>query len=289
MIAEPSPRDRDPLGHRRGDRRRRRSLGRDGCRCRGERAAARPHRGSARRVHRAGRHGDLEQREPGRAGPARRRAGRAAARGDAGRAGAAAGEVFAAVAEEVGALLRVGGRDDVPLRGRRHGDRRRGLGRAGRADPGRHPDRLEGRTRRAGARDRAGPPASTTTRDVRGRSRTFVRESGLSSAVGSPIVVEGRLWGAMVVGTRRAEPLPAGHRVAPRELHRAGRHGDLEHPGADELAASRARIVAATDEERRRVVRDLHDGAQQRLVHTVITLKLARRALEQRRRPPPRS
>jgi signal transduction histidine kinase len=46
-----------------------------------------------------------------------------------------------------------------------------------------------------------------------------------------------------------------------------------------ELAASRARIVAATDEERRRVVRDLHDGAQQRLVHTVVTLKLARRAL----------
>jgi signal transduction histidine kinase len=37
--------------------------------------------------------------------------------------------------------------------------------------------------------------------------------------------------------------------------------------------------VAATDEERRRVVRDLHDGAQQRLVHTIVTLKLARRAL----------
>ena len=42
----------------------------------------------------------------------------------------------------------------------------------------------------------------------------------------------------------------------------------------------RARIVAATDDERRRVVCDLHDGAQQRLVNTVITLKLARRALE---------
>jgi signal transduction histidine kinase len=39
--------------------------------------------------------------------------------------------------------------------------------------------------------------------------------------------------------------------------------------------------VAAADDERRRVVRDLHDGAQQRLVHTIITLKLARRALEQ--------
>jgi signal transduction histidine kinase len=46
------------------------------------------------------------------------------------------------------------------------------------------------------------------------------------------------------------------------------------------VAASRARIVAATDEERRRVVRDLHDGAQQRLVHTIITLKLARRAFQ---------
>jgi signal transduction histidine kinase len=46
------------------------------------------------------------------------------------------------------------------------------------------------------------------------------------------------------------------------------------------VAASRARIVAAADEERQRVVRDLHDGAQQRLVHTVITLKLARQALE---------
>jgi signal transduction histidine kinase len=47
-----------------------------------------------------------------------------------------------------------------------------------------------------------------------------------------------------------------------------------------DLAASRARIAAAADEERRRVVQDLHDGAQQRLVHTVITLKLARRAFD---------
>jgi signal transduction histidine kinase len=45
-------------------------------------------------------------------------------------------------------------------------------------------------------------------------------------------------------------------------------------------AESRARVLAAADDERRRVVRDLHDGAQQRLVHTVITLKLARRALD---------
>jgi signal transduction histidine kinase len=47
-----------------------------------------------------------------------------------------------------------------------------------------------------------------------------------------------------------------------------------------ELTASRARIVASADEARRRIVRDLHDAAQQRLVHTIVTLKLAKRARE---------
>ena len=46
----------------------------------------------------------------------------------------------------------------------------------------------------------------------------------------------------------------------------------------DQLVASRARLLTAGDEARRRVVRDLHDGAQQRLVHTIVTLKLAQRA-----------
>jgi signal transduction histidine kinase len=46
-----------------------------------------------------------------------------------------------------------------------------------------------------------------------------------------------------------------------------------------ELAASRARIVATADQARRRIQRDLHDGAQQRLVHTIVTLKLAQQAL----------
>jgi signal transduction histidine kinase len=48
---------------------------------------------------------------------------------------------------------------------------------------------------------------------------------------------------------------------------------------AQKLTAARARLVAAADESRRRIQRDVHDGAQQRLVHTIITLKLAKRAL----------
>ena len=52
-----------------------------------------------------------------------------------------------------------------------------------------------------------------------------------------------------------------------------------------ELVASRARVVEATDEERRRVVRDLHDGAQARLVQTILTLKLAKKSVQPNQEP----
>ena len=107
-----------------------------------------------------------------------------------------------------------------------------------------------------------------------------VRGGGISSAVGGPIVVDGRLWGAVVVAARRAEPLPAGTELRIGEFTELVATAISNIEARSELAESRARIVAAADEERRRVVRDLHDGAQQRLVHTVITLKLARQALE---------
>jgi signal transduction histidine kinase len=48
----------------------------------------------------------------------------------------------------------------------------------------------------------------------------------------------------------------------------------------DQLTASRARVVAAGDDARRQMVRDLHDGVQQRLVHTIIVLKQAAQALQ---------
>jgi signal transduction histidine kinase len=84
----------------------------------------------------------------------------------------------------------------------------------------------------------------------------------------------------MVAGTLQDDPLP------PDTESRIGQFTELvataisNMQARSDLAASRARIVAATDDERRRVVRELHDGAQQRLVHTVVTLKLARRALD---------
>ena len=103
------------------------------------------------------------------------------------------------------------------------------------------------------------------------------------AAVGGPIVLSGRLWGAMIVTSRRPEPMPAGTEAWIEAFAELVATAIANLQARSELAASRARIVAATDEERRRVVRDLHDGAQQRLVHTVITLKLAVRALEAER------
>jgi signal transduction histidine kinase len=107
-----------------------------------------------------------------------------------------------------------------------------------------------------------------------------IRGQGIRSAVGSPIIVEGRLWGMIAAGSCQAAPLP------PDTEARLGSFTELVATAVSntearaELATSRARIVAATDDERRRVVRDLHDGAQQRMVQTVVTLKLAQRALQ---------
>jgi signal transduction histidine kinase len=103
---------------------------------------------------------------------------------------------------------------------------------------------------------------------------------GIGSAVGAPIVVTGRLWGVLMVASKETEPLPATveERIASFTDLVATAIANIQ--ARTDLAESRARVVAAADEERRRVVRDLHDGAQQRLVHTVITLKLAERAID---------
>ena len=105
------------------------------------------------------------------------------------------------------------------------------------------------------------------------------RETGLRSAVATPIVVDGRVWGMIGVGTSVEQPLPADteSRLASFTELVATAIANAESRTA--LAASRARLVAAADESRRRIERDLHDGAQQRLVHAVIVLKLAQRAL----------
>ena len=107
----------------------------------------------------------------------------------------------------------------------------------------------------------------------------LARNVGLHSAVGTPISVGGRLWGSIAAGSR-AQPMPADAESRIAEFADLAATAIANVQARSDLAASRARIVATADHERRRVVRDLHDGAQQRLVHALITLKLARQALQ---------
>jgi signal transduction histidine kinase/ketosteroid isomerase-like protein len=106
------------------------------------------------------------------------------------------------------------------------------------------------------------------------------RQLAIRSALGVPIVVDGRVWGAAFAASTREEPFPEDTTARIAGFTELVATAIANAEARTEVAASRARLVAATDEERRRVVRDLHDGAQQRLVHTVITLKLARRAAQ---------
>jgi signal transduction histidine kinase len=106
---------------------------------------------------------------------------------------------------------------------------------------------------------------------------------GSRSAVGAPIVVDGRVWGVLVATSPKAGSLPGDTESRLRNCTELVATAISNTEARTELAASRARVVATADKERRRVVRDLHDGAQQRLVHTVITLKLARRAVQNER------
>jgi len=91
------------------------------------------------------------------------------------------------------------------------------------------------------------------------------REAGYKSAVGSPIVVAGHLWG-IVTATSSEGRLPPGTEERLASFTELVATAIANAESSAELAASRRRIVAASDDARRRIERDLHDGAQQHLV-----------------------
>jgi signal transduction histidine kinase len=115
--------------------------------------------------------------------------------------------------------------------------------------------------------------------DATGALAEGIREVGIRSAVGTPIIVEGRLWGFVAAGSSQEQPLPPDTEARLASFTELVATAISNTEARTEVAASRARLLAATDDERRRVVRDLHDGAQQRLVNTIVTLKMASDAL----------
>jgi PAS domain S-box-containing protein len=115
----------------------------------------------------------------------------------------------------------------------------------------------------------SGPPGSVAD---------ILRRLTISSAAGTPIIVEGRLWGVVVAAWRQHQPA-VGIEDRITQFTELVATAISNAQARTDLAASRARIVAASDETRRRIERDLHDGVQQRLVSLGLELRVVRAAV----------
>ncbi|WP_318722601.1 PAS domain S-box protein [Streptomyces albicerus] len=125
-----------------------------------------------------------------------------------------------------------------------------------------------------------GQEAATAVAGTDGQeAATAVAETGyaarVSRSVGAPIIVDDRLWGAVVVSASYPEPLPRGTESRLADFTELIATAIANADSRAQLAASRARVVAAGDASRRRIERDLHDGVQQRLVSLQLDLRMA--------------
>lgn len=125
-----------------------------------------------------------------------------------------------------------------------------------------------------------GRPARMDTHDDAGGSTAaLVRDLGLQACVGVPVTVDGQLWGAMIVGTSGPGAMPADTEACLTDFAELIATAIANAHARAELVASRARIVTAADNARRGIERDLHDGAQQRLVTLALQVRTLQMAI----------
>jgi signal transduction histidine kinase len=134
---------------------------------------------------------------------------------------------------------------------------------------------LEGVSVAALVRERGGPVRVDTFAQASGPIAEEARALGIRSSVGCPIVVQGRLWGVIAASSKSEAPFPPDTESQIAEFTELVATAIANAEARAELAASRARIVSAADETRRRIERDLHDGTQQRLITLGLELRLA--------------
>jgi signal transduction histidine kinase len=185
-------------------------------------------------------------------------------------------EVFAAVVEEVGRLLSA----DYAAMGRYEPDAAvtfvASSGRTGRPVPVSGRWSLGGKNVATLVFETGRPARIDSYADADGPLGVTARELGLGSSVGTPVIVEGRLWGVMYASSTPGQPLPADTEARLASFTELVATAIANAQSRAELVASRARIVAAADQTRRRIERDLHDGIQQRLVSLGLELRAAR-------------
>jgi signal transduction histidine kinase len=107
-----------------------------------------------------------------------------------------------------------------------------------------------------------------------------MRSFGYRAAVAAPVHVGGRLWGALAAASSSDEPLPEGLEQRLCDFADLVAQALANADAYEQLAASRARLVEVGDAERRRLERNLHDGAQQRLVSVALELGMVSAKLE---------
>jgi signal transduction histidine kinase len=190
---------------------------------------------------------------------------------------AAADEIFAAVAEEVARLFRAERgavckyeSDESMTLTAYWSERDRGLPVGTRVG-------LQGQSVAATVRRSGGPARFDSYEGVSGPVIELANTIGAvpRSTVGAPIVVDGRVWGAILASSTKSGLFPNDTESRLMGFAELVATAISNAVGRAELAASRARIVATADETRRRLERDLHDGAQQRLVSLAMKLRAA--------------
>jgi signal transduction histidine kinase len=125
-----------------------------------------------------------------------------------------------------------------------------------------------------------GRPSRSDAQRLNAPERTpELRALGLQSAVAAPITVAGRVWGALAIARSSADPMPPSTEVRLGDFAELAAQAIANADAREQLAASRTRIVQTADAERRRIERNLHDGAQQRLVAMALSLRLAQGAV----------
>ena len=182
-------------------------------------------------------------------------------------------ELFAAVGEEVGRVLRA---DVTNVMRYDAGDAATvvaGWSRRGNHLPVGTELTLEGDSVAALVLRSGAAARMDTYTDAPGGLASQLRDLGVRSAVGAPILAEDRLWGVVIAATTRARKLPPDSETHIAEFTELVATAISNAHSRQELMASRARVVAAGDEARRRIERNLHDGAQQRLVSLGLHLR----------------
>jgi signal transduction histidine kinase len=112
-----------------------------------------------------------------------------------------------------------------------------------------------------------------------GPSGYIARKVGYNTAVGAPVIVEGHLWGMIGASSTLEQPLPPDTEARLASFTELVATAIANADSRAELMASRARIVAAADDTRRRIERDLHDGTQQQLVSLILDLRQVQEAV----------